>query len=115
MANLTKDQRLIRDNPDATPEQLLEMGLSQKGYADLKAKQAENTKQEEVKVVQKVQPVVTQNTARAMPRTTPPKVSATAGMAWLVNKKNGKRLYMAEAQVLRQIKKYPAEYEIVYK
>lgn len=113
MANLTKDQRIIKDNPDDTPEQLLEKGLSPKGYAELKTKETKEVERQAPPP--KVQAVVTQNTSRAMPRTVAPKSNVTAGMAYLVNKITGKRTYMSEAQVLRQIKKYPAEYEINYK
>lgn len=38
MANLTKDQRIIRDNPDKSPYELLQLGLSQKAYEELLAK-----------------------------------------------------------------------------
>lgn len=62
MANISKDDKIIRDNPGLSPEELLKKGLSEKKYEDLlKApKEVPSVK----KIVPEIQP------ARPMPKLT---------------------------------------------
>lgn len=115
MANLTKDQRILRDNPGKSPYELLMLGLSQAKYEELLAAEDKRHNAPTQKVPQKAEPVVkTSIPIRAIPQTTAPApiIKGHHDMAVLWDKKAGRGLRMTKAQVLRQIKKYPNQYEM---
>lgn len=117
MGNLTKDERLIRDNPELTAYDLLNKGLSQAGYEKLLATQEANVtneikqaKKQPVTPIMvddtfhdlrqnslKVAPTVTKDTTptRAMPKTQEyAPVDINGDMAILVDTVKGTRTPM---------------------
>lgn len=115
MANLTKDQRIIKDNPNATPHELLLLGLSQSKYEELTAteqKEAvapiQQTREERIQT--KVKPVV-----RAIPKidAAAPVFAPQSDMVWLIDKTGKTRpMRITRKQGERQVRKYPKEFEI---
>lgn len=121
MANLTKDQRILRDNPNKTPHELLLLGLSAKAYEELVAKQEKDLKapvhpepQPAPQVQRPVVKTVPKINAIAKTNVPAPMFNSKNDMAWLVPKagKAGKALYMTKAQALRQQRKYPQDYDV---
>lgn len=138
MANLTKDQRLIKENPGKSPYELKEMGLSDKGFTDLLAEQgAEGKKQEATKppedqnkptvtqlqdienkltdaIVAPVPAKLTIIPSRATPHTQAAKPMHVAeGQGILIEKKSGKRTQMSKAAAERWARKHPGKFDVV--
>lgn len=126
MANLTRDQRLIKENPNKTPYELLMLGLSEAKYQELlahedavRAAPAQKVPQQTDTAPQttgKAEPVIKAKTPlqRAIPMTNvaAPIITNSHDMAILRNKKTGKELRLTKGEALRQAKKYPQEYEV---
>lgn len=128
MANLTKDARIIKDNPDLTPYELLtEKGLSQNGYdhlvahnESLKAAPAKQVIERPVPQIQTPQQLVeptiktisdTNENRRAIPAISEV-VYNSGDMATLINNKTGKQTSMSKSAAVRFAKKYPKEYKV---
>lgn len=117
MANLTRDQRLIRDNPNKTAHELLLLGLSTKAYEEMVAKEEKDLKapmKPEPQVQRPIVKTVPKINAIAKTNVPAPMFNSKNDMAWLVPKagKAGKPLYMTKAQALRQQRKYPQDYDV---
>lgn len=129
MANLTKDQRIIKDNPKASPYELLKLGLSEKRYNQLLAEEnqskpepknvKEAEKQAEVKqsdsasvvdVVHKLIPEV-RPSARALPKLQP-HVATRQGDQAKVKGPNGKITPLSRKAAEKFVRKNPT-YKII--
>lgn len=112
MANLTRDQRIIRDNPTKTPYQLLQLGLSQAGYQELMSKvpeAAQVTERITPPQPQRAQPKVTKVAQQAQR----PAATNNTAMAYLVNKKTKKRTLMTRASALLAQRGDKANYDVI--
>lgn len=133
MANISKDQRIINQNPGLTPHELLLKGISAAKYEEL-------IKQEESKITapvqktpeEKIAPIAQPEPAKSIPQVQPiqqkstpivkaiPKTNAPAPMFSNANEmvyvidKTGKTrpIYMSRAIAMKWVRKYPKEFEI---
>jgi hypothetical protein len=101
-----KDARLIRDNDGKTPDELLDLGLSQRGYRrmledNIAVKQTENTTLQPLSIE-----AVNLKTV-AMPKTELPK------RINLHNRKSGRVVFMGYKAAAMLAEKYPNEFELV--
>lgn len=118
MANYTKDQRIIKDNPDATPYELLELGLSEKKYDELMQSAGQSVKDVEIIDAEPLPPprvkaTITEQPARAIPTiTVAVKANVDTGMAYLINTQSGKRTYMTFNSATRAATKNPKKYKV---
>lgn len=129
MARPTKDEQIIKQNPGASPYELLQKGLSEQRYQELIAEEEkmQQAQPQEIKpqlsrkleehameqpkpIVQKAQPMVT----KAVPslKKSAPIMQAGKNMAWLVNKQTGRSTHMSAAIAIKQQQKYPDKYEV---
>lgn len=106
MANLTKDQRIIKDNPEASPYELKALGLSDKAFEEMMGGSKEQQEQPA-----KVAPQIQVNT-KAQPKVSSYTAPSSKGMAYLINKKRGGQTKMTLASAQRQARKYPNEYDV---
>lgn len=123
MANLTKDQRILKDNPKATPHELLLKGLSQAKYEELVQKAENDVKAPIQKEPVKTEPIVQQvqvmnkqaPVIRAIPKTdsAAPIFTSSHDMAWLIDKTGRCRpFWCTYTYAMKQVKKYPKQFEI---
>lgn len=111
MANISRDERIKRDNPTLSAYELLQKGISQDFYNKLV--QANYQPQGRIKpeVQQPVKPVVT----RAQPKVNKPAqvVRGKSNMAYLKNKKTGKmtRMTRASAEFAQKLDK--GNYDVI--
>lgn len=107
MANLTRDQRIIKENPGLTAYELLEKGLSQAGYEAMLQSAPEPAKPEPIRPP--IQPTV----RKAEPKlSSAPRQQGDKHMAYLVNKKTGKRTRMTRASAEFMMKLDKNSYDV---
>lgn len=118
MAGLTKDEKIIKANPDASAYELLQLGISEKKYNELLEKESTEATAPRQKVAPvvveatKVEPKVTVVEApRAAPKLTQVTAAQVTGKTYLVNKQTGKRTPMTAESIRRMVNKYPNIYE----
>lgn len=112
--------KLFNENPDKTPEQLAELGLSTKDYEVLTAKPTRGRKPKEATPepeplpppVEKIQPKMVQPTRDIPQHILQPQLDTKGGIR-LYNKKKGSTKIMDSKMARMLAKKYPNEYEIV--
>lgn len=94
------DQKIIDAHPDEAPYDLLQLGLSQKGYQELVDKHDAEVQQP------KIQPVVQQVTPqlRAIPALSNIAPGVNSDMAYLVNHQTGFRRQMSRAAAERFVR-----------
>lgn len=132
MANLTRDQRLVKENPTLSAYELLQKGLSQDAYNKLvqenyqpqgkikpevqqpvikTSEELIREYRENSKASQPVKPVVT----RATPKINKPAqvVRGKSNMAYLHNKKTGKKTYMTRASAEFAAKLDKGNYNVI--
>lgn len=110
--------KLFNENPDKTPEQLAELGLSSKDYEVLTAKPARGRKPKEAEPaplpepIQKIEPKMVQPTRDIPQHILQPQLDTKGGVR-IYNKKKGSTKVMDSKMARMLAKKYPHEYEIV--
>lgn len=109
--------KLFNENPDKTPEQLAELGLSTKDYEVLTAKPTRGRKPKEPEAplpppVQKIEPKMVQPTRDIPQHILQPQLDTKGGVR-LHNKKKGTTKVLDSKMARMLAKKYPNEYEIV--
>lgn len=102
MARPSADDKLIKENPQASPYELLQMGLSQKKYDELVAQSAPKPVQPEIKQVHP-RLVGTLKTATS---------NHSTGMSYLVNLNTGNRIRMTTSAAQRMVNKNPKLFQI---
>ncbi|OSZ79112.1 hypothetical protein CAP35_12925 [Chitinophagaceae bacterium IBVUCB1] len=101
-----KDARIIRDNEDKTPDELLALGLSQRGYRRL----LEHTIEVEETRSAVLQPVSVEAVSLTHVRISPADMPARIN---LHNKKTGRVVMMGYKAATMLAEKYPNEFELV--
>ncbi len=91
-----KDAKIIRENKDASPEELLELGLSKKAYQRLITPQEDDTILQPVKV-----------------EALEPKDQPTPTTVQLHNRKSGRVVRMGYKSAKMLSDKYPEEFKII--
>lgn len=111
MANLTRDQRLVKENPTLSAYELLQKGLSQDAYNKLVQENYQPQGKIKPEVQQPVKPVVT----RAQPKVNTPAqvVRGKSNMAYLHNKKTGKKTRMTRASAMFAAKLDKGNYDVI--
>lgn len=109
MANLTRDQRIIKENPGLTAYELLEKGLSQAGYEKLVSENytvqqtpdmAQSSDLPKTEKPEPIRPTVQPTIRKAEPKlSSAPRQQADKHMGYLINKKTGKRTRMTMASI----------------
>ncbi len=114
MANLTKDQRLIKENQDKDPYELLQLGLSQSKYNELvaamtsKPKKAEEKKSHTEPNPEEKKTLAPQRVTviRATPQTRQYNQPESGAMAWYLDPQ-GKGTHMSRTAAERLSRKTP--------
>lgn len=105
MARPTNDEKLIKENPKASPYELLQLGLSQKKYEEMIA-------QKEEAKPQQLQPEIKQVQPRVMPKLKPMQASGGGDMAYLVNLKTGNKVRMTRHHAEKMARKSPNQFSV---
>lgn len=114
MANLTKDQRILKENTDKSPYELLKLGLSEKKYQELlkeepKAEPTNAKEAEKQQLPEKLIPEVRQS-QRAIPKLAAH--TAVLGGNATIKGPNGKKTSMDRNRAIKFVRKNPT-YKII--